>query len=106
MSALTLDYDGSSAPTIWNESRRPVSGVSKAIMSDSRPSDCPFCRLPPWRILVENAHAVAIADAFPVSPGHALVILRRHSACFFELTLVEITAVHEFLHQMKVRLNK
>jgi diadenosine tetraphosphate (Ap4A) HIT family hydrolase len=54
---------------------------------------------------VENVHAVAIADAFPVSPGHTLVISKRHSACFFELTVDEITAVHELLHQMKIRLN-
>ena len=75
-------------------------------MSDSRPSDCPFCRLPPARILAENAHAVAVADAFPVSPGHTLVISKRHTACFFALTLDEIAAIHELLRQMETHLNK
>jgi len=74
-------------------------------MSDSRAIDCPFCRLPLTRILEENEHALAIADRFPVSPGHTLVIPKRHSACFFELTLDEITAVYELLCRTKVQLD-
>jgi len=54
---------------------------------------------------LENTQAIAVADAFPVSPGHTLVIPKRHSACFFELTIDEITAVHKLLDQMKTRLN-
>ena len=75
-------------------------------MSDSRPSDCPFCRLPPGRVLEENGHAVAIADAFPVSPGHTLVIPKRHGAGFFELTPDEVMAVYKLLGRMKVRLDR
>jgi diadenosine tetraphosphate (Ap4A) HIT family hydrolase len=70
-------------------------------MSDSRPNDCPFCRLPPERALESNKHALAIADAFPVSPGHTLVVLRRHSASFFELTDEELAAVYDLLKRMK-----
>ena len=36
-------------------------------------------------LLATNAFAVAIADAFPISPGHALVVPRRHVADFFDL---------------------
>ncbi|HYT89050.1 MAG TPA: hypothetical protein VEL76_10105 [Gemmataceae bacterium] len=39
----------------------------------------PCCAVPAERILADNAHALAVADAFPVSPGHTLVILRRHA---------------------------
>lgn len=53
------------------------------IMSDSRPTDCPFCWLPTERILKANAHAVAVADAFPVTAGHMLIIPRRHVSSFF-----------------------
>jgi diadenosine tetraphosphate (Ap4A) HIT family hydrolase len=74
-------------------------------MGDSRTNDCPFCRLPPTRILVENAHAVAVGDAFPVSPGHTLVIPKRHSARFMELTLDEITAIYDLLCRMKDHLD-
>jgi diadenosine tetraphosphate (Ap4A) HIT family hydrolase len=70
-------------------------------MSDSRPTDCPFCRLPPERILETNAQALAVADAFPVSPGHTLVIPRRHTASFFELMEYEVAAVYELLRRMK-----
>jgi diadenosine tetraphosphate (Ap4A) HIT family hydrolase len=73
-------------------------------MSDSQPNDCPFCRLPPERIIDSNAHALAIADAFPVSPGHTLVVLRRHVAGFFELNAEELAAVYELLCRMKERL--
>jgi diadenosine tetraphosphate (Ap4A) HIT family hydrolase len=75
-------------------------------MSDSRPSDCPFCRLPAGRVLEENGHAVAIADAFPVSPGHTPVIPKRHGAGFFELTVDEVMAVYELLGWMKARLDR
>ncbi len=47
---------------------------------------CPFCTLPRERILGENKHAVWIRDGYPVSPGHSLVIPRRHAGSFFEVT--------------------
>lgn len=47
---------------------------------------CPFCTLPEMRILGSNAHAVWIRDGFPVSPGHSLVIPKRHLASFFDAT--------------------
>ena len=75
-------------------------------MSDSRPSDCPFCCLPATRILDGNTQALAIADAFPISAGHTLVILRRHTGSWFELTNDEVVAVHELLHRMKDRLDE
>jgi diadenosine tetraphosphate (Ap4A) HIT family hydrolase len=73
-------------------------------MNDSRPNDCPFCRLPPERVIESNTYALAVADAFPVSRGHTLIVLRRHFASFFELTTDELAAVHELLQSMKNRL--
>jgi diadenosine tetraphosphate (Ap4A) HIT family hydrolase len=75
-------------------------------MSDSRPTDCPFCGLPPERIIASNALALAVADAFPVSAGHTLVISRRHVTSLFELTETELVAVHELLRRMKDRLDE
>jgi diadenosine tetraphosphate (Ap4A) HIT family hydrolase len=75
-------------------------------MSAFKPSDCPFCNLSPGRILESNAHAVAVADAFPVSPGHTLVIPKRHNSCFFELAQDEMAAVYELLCRMKARLDE
>src|SRR4051794_22843969 len=76
-----------------------ATGASRDTMNGSRPSDCPFCRLPAERVLESNAHALAVADAFPVSPGHTLIILRRHAASFLELTADEVLAVHELLRR-------
>ncbi len=50
---------------------------------------CPFCSLPAERFVLESAYAVVIRDAFPVSPGHTLIIPKRHVASFFEVTEAE-----------------
>ena len=34
----------------------------------------------------ENATVVAIRDGYPVSPGHTLLIPRRHTGSFFDLS--------------------
>ena len=52
-------------------------------------SPCPFCSLRAERFIRESEHAVVIRDGFPVSPGHTLVIPKRHVASFFEVTEVE-----------------
>lgn len=51
--------------------------------------DCPFCTLAPERIVLADDQALVIRDAFPVSPGHTLVIPRRHVGSFFETTGAE-----------------
>jgi diadenosine tetraphosphate (Ap4A) HIT family hydrolase len=75
-------------------------------MNNFRPADCPFCWFAPERVLESNAQALAVADAFPVSDGHTLVIPRRHVISFFELTQEEIAAVHELLRRMRDQLDE
>jgi diadenosine tetraphosphate (Ap4A) HIT family hydrolase len=50
---------------------------------------CPFCALAPEHIVLDSAHAFVIRDRFPVSPGHTLVIPKRHVGSFFEATDAE-----------------
>ena len=50
---------------------------------------CPFCSLPHERIVQENEHALWIYDGFPVSPGHSLIIPKRHVGSFFEVSTEE-----------------
>ena len=46
-----------------------------------RQEGCVFCTLEgSGRVRLENELALCIADAYPVSAGHSLVIPRRHSA--------------------------
>ena len=52
-------------------------------------SPCPFCDLPAGRIVHTRGSAFVIRDGFPVSPGHSLVIPRRHVSSFFEVSDAE-----------------
>ncbi len=65
--------------------------------------DCPFCTLPASRIVEENGHGVVILDAYPVSPGHSLVIPKRHVGSFFDVTVLERAALLALLDRAKER---
>ena len=67
--------------------------------------NCPFCMLPAERILILADEALVIRDAFPVSPGHTLVIPRRHIGSFFELTDAERACMVELLAKAKAELD-
>lgn len=70
----------------------------------SEPSQCPFCTLPASRIVEENGHCVLILDGYPVSPGHGLVIPKRHVGSFFEVTAPERAALFALLGRAKERI--
>ncbi len=61
---------------------------------------CPFCQLPPERIIAQNEHAFVIRDAFPVSPGHTLIIPKRHIGSFFDTTQEEKLALLALLDEV------
>lgn len=66
---------------------------------------CPLCSAVDGReILAANTYAVAIWDAFPVSPGHALVVSRRHVADLFELSAAEQSALWALLAAVKMEI--
>jgi diadenosine tetraphosphate (Ap4A) HIT family hydrolase len=53
-----------------------------------------FCnRLVSGELVAANDLAVAFLDAFPLSPGHCLVVPRRHESDFLALTPEEEAAV-------------
>jgi hypothetical protein len=54
-----------------------------SLMLTTPSAACPFCSLPLARIVDSDAMAVAVHDAFPVAPGHTLVIPLRHVGSFF-----------------------
>ncbi len=53
--------------------------------------DCLFCKLKEVKedILFENEYFYSILDKFPVSPGHALVIPKRHVVSLLDLNNLE-----------------
>lgn len=63
----------------------------------SSATPCAFCTLPAGRILGENEHTVWILDLHPVSPGHSLVVPKRHVESFFETTPAERAAILSLL---------
>ena len=51
---------------------------------------CLFCdRVATGHVLAQNDLAVAFYDAFPLNPGHTLIVPRRHEADFLALTADE-----------------
>jgi diadenosine tetraphosphate (Ap4A) HIT family hydrolase len=62
--------------------------------------DCLFCA-PQREILVENDHAIAVFDSFPVSPGHSLVLPRRHVVTIWELDADEYAACFGLVRELR-----
>jgi ATP adenylyltransferase len=71
-----------------------------------RETGCLFCELPPDRLAMENSLAVAIPDKYPVTPGHTLVIPRRHTPSYFELGRPEVNACNLLLEEAKALIER
>lgn len=67
---------------------------------------CPFCNIPASRIIAANELAVVIRDNFPVSPGHTLIIPRRHVDSFFAIPDEEKTGLLRLLEHAKAELDR
>ncbi len=67
-------------------------------------SDCPFCSLGPGKIVGQNELSMTVRDTLPVSPGHTLILPRRHIASIFEATGEEVAALWEALRQARTQL--
>src|SRR3979411_138009 len=60
---------------------------------------CPFCWIDASRIAFSNDSVIAIWDGFPVSPGHLLIIPRRHTPAWPNLSSVEKAAIWAAIDQ-------
>ena len=61
---------------------------------------CLFCK-DPRGVILERELAYSARDSYAVSPGHTLVIPRRHVASFFDLTPEEIKACMDLIQEEK-----
>jgi len=59
-------------------------------MTDPR---CPFCEPDAARVFYRGKLVLGLWDAFPVSPGHALLVPRRHVPAWFDATREEQKAL-------------
>ncbi len=66
---------------------------------------CLFCTLGAGHSVLANELAVVIRDSFPVSPGHTLIIPRRHVVSFFDVTGDERQAMLALLDSTKLGLD-
>ena len=66
---------------------------------------CPFCSLDRPEI-ASTALAVAVSDGYPVSPGHALVIPRRHAAAYFDYSDEEQRDIWRLVDQVRAILDE
>jgi len=61
---------------------------------------CIFCR-PQREILASNAHAIAVFDTYPVSPGHSLILPLRHVETIWDLPEDEYLACYALVRALK-----
>lgn len=64
---------------------------------------CLFCeKAKTQEKLLENDTCYAVFDGFPVSPGHILIISKRHAQTFFDLTKNEQHDMIDLLNKCKL----
>lgn len=69
-------------------------------------SECIFCtRVAGDRLLAANELAAGFMAGFPVSPGHVLIVPRRHEADFFSLTSAEQAAMVALVNPVRHHLD-
>ena len=69
------------------------------MINENKP--CPFCKLEREKIL-ESELSFAIYDGFPVNDGHILIIPKRHTANYFDLSTEEQSNCFELLNRVKL----
>jgi diadenosine tetraphosphate (Ap4A) HIT family hydrolase len=62
-------------------------------------ADCPFCQPAPERVVAETSLTITLRDGFPVSPGHTLVVPKRHFPDLFEADPEEVAQIWQALRQ-------
>jgi diadenosine tetraphosphate (Ap4A) HIT family hydrolase len=72
-------------------------------MSDKQ---CPFCTPAADRIVHAFDAALVLRDGFPISPGHTLIVPRRHVGSFFALESTEQAAMLEALNWARDELDR
>ena len=106
--AFDARRDKTHAPSHNTRRRRPK---TTTIRSPPTPqgtmSRCPFCTLSSDRVVWRSADGLilAIRDAYPVSPGHTLLIPTRHVASYFDATDAEKAALWAAVDTIKETLD-
>lgn len=66
--------------------------------------NCVFCKIIageiPAKVIIQNEKAMALLDAFPLAPGHSLVIPKSHYAKVQEMSEQDAKAVFEIVWKL------
>lgn len=68
--------------------------------------DCIFCNLEEVKVIIENEGAQAIFDTFPVNEGHMLIIPKKHTETYFEVSESEKKLLWDLVEECKVYLDR
>jgi ATP adenylyltransferase len=73
-------------------------------MYEHRSGNCLFCTMEKKRVVEENNLAYVILDKYPVTEGHCLIIPKRHSQDYFQVSQPEVNAIHQLIHASQERI--
>jgi ATP adenylyltransferase len=65
--------------------------------AEGKRADCVFCKIDCENIVAANALAFAVRDIAPVTPLHSLVLPKRHTPSFFDLSEAETRAIERLV---------
>ncbi|MFA6073710.1 MAG: HIT family protein [Candidatus Woesearchaeota archaeon] len=63
-------------------------------------NNCIFCNIDKWRIIYEDDFFYSIFDGNPVSPGHSLIISKRHAISILDLNKEEWSQLKDALNKV------
>ena len=89
-----------------DDSASTANRPSASTMNASNPELCPFCAMPPTGLLKPASTRSSCSMRIPVSPGHSLVISRRHVADIFDLTVDEIARSSQLIRSARERIDR
>lgn len=67
--------------------------------------ECVFCNMPEDKMILSEDLIFACLDRYPVTPGHVLIVTKRHVRDWFEATAEERKAIDEAILRLKKRLD-
>ena len=68
--------------------------------------ECPFCQPAADRVFHKGEFILGLWDGFPVSPGHALLVPRRHVATWEDASPEERNALSESIVHAQAEIRK
>jgi hypothetical protein len=66
-----------------------------------REPGCAFCAIPGDRVIFQTELCFAVADKYPVTSGHMLVIPKQHVAKYFDLGWPELNGIRFLLELLR-----